>query len=43
MNILILEDEIYLAQKLTSTLQEEGYHTEFRANINEVDFSIEYD
>ena len=36
MNILILEDEIYLAQKVASRLQDEGYNPTHYATINEV-------
>jgi len=43
MNILVLDDEIYLAQKVTSRLQEEGYHTTHHATISDIDYSIEYD
>jgi len=43
MNILILEDEFYLAQKLASTLQEVGYNAYYSLTYEEVDKSINYD
>ena len=43
MDILILEDEIYLAQKVSSRLQEEGYRPTHLANTKDIDFSIHYD
>ena len=43
MNILILEDEIYLAQKVAAKLEDEGYHTAHLATIGEVDYSIHYE
>jgi len=43
MNILILEDEIYLAQKVSSRLQDEGYTPTHHVTIKEVDKSKKYD
>jgi DNA-binding response OmpR family regulator len=43
MNILILEDEIYLAQKVASRLQEEGYSTTHHVSYNEIDKTVKYD
>jgi len=43
MNILILEDEIYLAQKVASRLQEEGYTTTHHVNYKEIDKTQKYD
>jgi CheY-like chemotaxis protein len=43
MNILILEDEIYLAQKVASRLQEEGYNTTHNVSFKEIDKTIKYD
>jgi len=43
MSILIIEDEIYLAQKVSARLQDEGYHTTHLANIKECDFTVCYD
>lgn len=43
MNILILDDEIYLAQKVAIKLQDEGHQCTHIANIKELDFSVEYD
>ena len=43
MNILILEDEIYLAQKVSSKLQEEGYNSTHCAAFKEVDRRLQYD
>lgn len=43
MNILILEDEIYLAQKVAAKLQDEGYHTVHLSTIDEIDYSIHYE
>ncbi len=43
MNILILEDEIYLAQKVAARLQDEGYQTSHFASIKDIDYSIHYD
>jgi DNA-binding NtrC family response regulator len=42
-NILIIEDEIYLAQKVAARLQDDGYHTTHFATIEDCDFSIHYD
>lgn len=42
MNILILEDEIYLAQKVTSRLQEEGFNPTHHVTIKEVDKKKDY-
>jgi len=43
MNILILEDEIYLAQKVASRLQEEGYSTTHHVSAKDIDKTIKYD
>jgi response regulator RpfG family c-di-GMP phosphodiesterase len=43
MDILIVEDEIYLAQKVSARLQDEGYSTSHFASIKDIDFSIHYD
>ncbi len=43
MDILILEDEIYLAQKVASRLQEEGHNPTHHATIKEVDKTKKYD
>jgi len=43
MNILILEDEIYLAQKVAARLQEEGYSTTHHVSHKEIDKTIKYD
>jgi DNA-binding NtrC family response regulator len=43
MEILILEDDIYLAQKVASRLQDEGYHPTHHATISDVDSSKIYD
>jgi len=43
MDILILEDEIYLAQKLASRLQDEGYNTTHYVTFSEVDNKKDYD
>jgi response regulator of citrate/malate metabolism len=43
MNILILEDDIYLAQKVAVRLQDEGYNAIHHTNINEVVQNREYD
>ncbi len=43
MNILILDEEIYLAQKVAIKLQEEGNNCTHVSNIKEVNFGIEYD
>lgn len=42
-NILILEDDIYLAQKVASKLQDDGYHVSHYASILEVDKEKVYD
>jgi len=42
MEILIVEDEIYLAQKVAARLQDEGYHTTHVASIEDIDYSISY-
>jgi len=42
MNILILDDEFYLAQKVAIKLQEKGNTCTHVSNIKEVDFNIEY-
>ncbi len=43
MNILVLEDEIYLAQKVAARLQDEGYQTAHFASIKDIDYSVHYD
>ena len=43
MNILILEEEIHLAQKVALRLQEEGNNCTLISNIKEVNFDIDYD
>jgi DNA-binding NtrC family response regulator len=43
MNILILEDEIYLAQKVASRLQEDGYTTTHHVNYKDIDKTQKYD
>jgi response regulator of citrate/malate metabolism len=43
MNILILDEEVYLAQKVAIKLQEEGHNCTHVSNIKEVKFDIVYD
>jgi len=43
MNVLIIDEEIYLAQKVAIKLQEEGNSCTHVSNIKEVKFEIEYD
>ncbi len=43
MNILILDEEVYLAQKVAIKLQEEGNNCTHVSNIKEVKFETEYD
>lgn len=43
MNILILDEEVYLAQKVAMRLQEEGNNCTHVANIKEINFSTAYD
>ena len=43
MNILILDEEIYLAQKVAIRLQEEGNYCTHISNIKEVKFDEQYD
>ena len=43
MNILILDEEVYLAQKVAIRLQEEGYNCTHISNIKEMNFDINYD
>ncbi len=43
MKILIVEDEIYLAQKVAARLQEEGHQTSHFATVRDIDFDIHYD
>lgn len=43
MNILILDEEVYLAQKVAMRLQEEGNNCTHVANIKEIDFNANYD
>ncbi len=42
MNVLILEDEIYLAQKVAARLQDDGYHTTHFASIQDINFDVDY-
>lgn len=42
-NVLILEDDIYLAQKVSSKLQDDGYIVNHYASILEVDSTKTYD
>ena len=42
-NILILDDEIYLAQKVESKLQEVGHKTTRLASVIDVNYDIHYD
>jgi len=43
MNILILDEEVYLAQKVAMRLQEEGNSCTHVSNIKEIDLTISYD
>ncbi len=43
MNILIIDDEVYLSQKVAIRLQEEGYTCSHVSNIKEIHFEIPYD
>ncbi len=43
MNILILDEEIYLAQKVALRVQEEGHNCLTVSNINEINFNLNYD
>ena len=43
MNILILDEEVYLAQKVAMRLQEEGNNCTHVSNIKEIHFETEYD
>ncbi|RLA83108.1 MAG: DNA-binding response regulator [Epsilonproteobacteria bacterium] len=43
MNILIVEDEVYLAQKVAARLQDDGYNTTHLASIKDIDYDINYD
>jgi DNA-binding response OmpR family regulator len=43
MKILILEDEIYLAQKVSSRLVDEGHTCEHYTSFGEVDKTKKYD
>jgi DNA-binding response OmpR family regulator len=42
-NILILDDEVYLAHKVEARLQDDGYHTTRYSYIDDVDFRVHYD
>ncbi len=42
-NILILDDEIYLAQKVEARLQDEGHKTTRLACVKDVNYAIHYD
>ncbi|MEA3315232.1 MAG: DNA-binding response regulator, partial [Campylobacterota bacterium] len=43
MNILIIDEEIYLAQKVTLKLEEEGEYCTHITNIKELNFNTKYD
>jgi len=43
MNILIVDEEVYLAQKVAIKLQEEGHSCTHVSNIKEVNFDLQYD
>ena len=43
MNILILDEEVYLAQKVAIRLHEEGNYCTHVSNIKEVKFEEHYD
>jgi len=43
MNILIIDDEVYLAQKVAIRLQEEGYTCSHVSNIKEINFKNNYE
>ena len=43
MNILILEEEVYLAQKVAMRLQEENHSCILVTNIKEIQFKNKYD
>jgi len=43
MNILILDEEVYLAQKVAMRLQEEGNNCTHVSNIKEIQFDTKYD
>ena len=43
MNILIIDDEVYLAQKVAIKLQEEGYTCTHVSNIKEINFKNSYE
>lgn len=43
MNILILDEEVYLAQKVAIRLQEEGNYCSHVSNIKEIHFDDQYD
>ena len=43
MNILILDEEVYLAQKVAMRLQEEGNNCTHVSNIKEIQFDTDYD
>ncbi len=43
MNILILDDEVYLAQKVEARLQEDGHTIKRLTTIKDIDYSIHYD
>ena len=42
MDIIILDEEIHLAQKVALRLQEEGHHCNHISNISEINFNINY-
>lgn len=42
-NVLILDEEIYLAQKVALRLQEDGYNCTNVSNIKEINFDLDYD
>ena len=43
MNILIVEQEIYLAQKVAIRLQDDGYHCTHLTDIKEINFNLPYE
>ena len=43
MNILIVDEEVYLAQKVAIRLQEDGYSCTHVTNIKEINFTIHYE
>ena len=43
MNILVIENEIYLAQKIVSKLINDGFNCDYRESLNIDNFTKEYD